>query len=995
MSLIPGELHLPKSGKNLERRINEGSTTRLNIEDPEEAEKLKKEQALRPQGMGSAEASIARRGHRRSIIATSEYVSNRFNQEEDEHARLSKNSSFHLNTLIDLKKAFDEADQDGSGALDEEEFISAFKNVRGIKGYDTEEQLCHLFMKIDANSDGTVDWDEFTNHILLEQSRYMANEDEEVTMHLYEEDEEDEGMQATSSASPNSPTAKRKQKQKMENRLDAISSISERIENKAHLQHLDMIERITWVSPLKSYLSAGRDGLLKLWSDRLVPQRTIRNGKGWITDIAVMGSQPMAVCSNDRTITFYDTYRSSLDMLGKIVNLDNVPLCCEYIRQSDHDLLIYADDKGLIYNYVLEDQWGSDATGPTAEVEIGSKKLTGMRLSGPIQVHSDWITQFKQQSQSTTLDLITSSMDCHLKLFDLEKRETKWSVMAHSRGVFGFDVCKAFNFIASCGVERDIMLWNPFTGTSIGMLTGHTASVQKIIVNEADNQLISLATDKVIKIWDLRTNKCMQTILDKEHYWPENRITALMFSEHKKCLVSGAVKLKERHRVKKTTLQASNPIIFALYNSNFGQVVTGDKQCTVNVYNVDNSEKVFSFDNVHNTAISAWCFDYSGRRLLTAGQDGSLKMWNFNNGQCLKLFTGFGEEEITCVAYVQEGSNRYVAAGGWNCKVCIWEDAASSAKANVLRTLEGDADDISCMCFCAISTAAVILATGTYDGEIVLWKLDGVQKAKRVTPEEVEGTANYHGGRTMERLLFLGNKESTLLGLRVDGCLFAWNITQMQMTHTKKLHHKRSVALRSMCIDDECCTLFTADSAGYVIVWSFDIESSDLVKRQFCYRAHNKAIVNIDYATKLSLLLTASADGRARLWTTNGIRIGDFGQPRPWRLHAWQTYAERETNHIELVDSDSEVDEEGGQYVGNPDDFVDSKDAFLENEGAYYLEQQRMNFFGAGRKDEKMRRKKRNMNFDLVLQRRLPLKNLSPIELPPSSKFYRGSTSRK
>ena len=117
----------------------------------------------------------------------------------------------------------------------------------------------------------------------------------------------------------------------------------------------------------------------------------------------------------------------------------------------------------------------------------------------------------------------------------------------------------------------------------------------------------------------------------------------------------------------------SNPIIFALYNSNFGQVVTGDKQCTVNVYNVDNSEKVFSFDNVHNTAISAWCFDYSGRRLLTAGQDGSLKMWNFNNGQCLKLFTGFGEEEITCVAYVQEGSNRYVAAGGWNCKVCIWE----------------------------------------------------------------------------------------------------------------------------------------------------------------------------------------------------------------------------------------------------------------------------------------------------------------------------------
>ena len=53
-----------------------------------------------------------------------------------------------------------EADEDGSGALDEEEFVNAFRNVKGMKGYRTEEQLCHLFMKIDANSDGTVDWDE-------------------------------------------------------------------------------------------------------------------------------------------------------------------------------------------------------------------------------------------------------------------------------------------------------------------------------------------------------------------------------------------------------------------------------------------------------------------------------------------------------------------------------------------------------------------------------------------------------------------------------------------------------------------------------------------------------------------------------------------------------------------------------------------------------------------------------------------------------------------
>jgi len=166
-SLIPGELHLPKKGKGLEQKIKSGQVTRLNLETEEKDE-------IRDEIEKEAQLFTARRGHRRSIMAGSDVFRKR--DDLDEERFVTKNASFHINTLIDLKKAFDQADEDGSGALDEEEFVNAFRNVKGIKGYKTEEQLCHLFMKIDANSDGTVYWDEFTNHILLEQSRYMANE---------------------------------------------------------------------------------------------------------------------------------------------------------------------------------------------------------------------------------------------------------------------------------------------------------------------------------------------------------------------------------------------------------------------------------------------------------------------------------------------------------------------------------------------------------------------------------------------------------------------------------------------------------------------------------------------------------------------------------------------------------------------------------------------------------------------------------------------------
>jgi hypothetical protein len=59
------------------------------------------------------------------------------------------------------------------------QFISVFRKI--FKQGHTELQLKHLFMKIDANSNGGVDWDEFSTYIMLEhQSTAMAREADAV-----------------------------------------------------------------------------------------------------------------------------------------------------------------------------------------------------------------------------------------------------------------------------------------------------------------------------------------------------------------------------------------------------------------------------------------------------------------------------------------------------------------------------------------------------------------------------------------------------------------------------------------------------------------------------------------------------------------------------------------------------------------------------------------------------------------------------------------------
>ncbi|CAK8691170.1 unnamed protein product [Clavelina lepadiformis] len=59
-----------------------------------------------------------------------------------------------------------EADADNGGGLDMDEFREAMRKTMGSE-IDVKE-LEMLFMKVDTNCDGAVDWDEYLSYMLLE-----------------------------------------------------------------------------------------------------------------------------------------------------------------------------------------------------------------------------------------------------------------------------------------------------------------------------------------------------------------------------------------------------------------------------------------------------------------------------------------------------------------------------------------------------------------------------------------------------------------------------------------------------------------------------------------------------------------------------------------------------------------------------------------------------------------------------------------------------------
>ena len=73
-------------------------------------------------------------------------------------------------------------------------------------------------------------------------------------------------------------------------------------------------------------------------------------------------------------------------------------------------------------------------------------------------------------------------------------------------------------------------------------------------------------------------------------------------------------------------------------------------------------------------------FDDTGRRLITGARDGTCKIWNFNNGHCLKVLRKDNNLEINDVKYTKIYNNKFIIHVGWDRRINIYDDDVTEVK---------------------------------------------------------------------------------------------------------------------------------------------------------------------------------------------------------------------------------------------------------------------------------------------------------------------------
>ena len=152
-----------------------------------------------------------------------------------------------------------------------------------------------------------------------------------------------------------------------------------------------------------------------------------------------------------------------------------------------------------------------------------------------------------------------------------------------------------------------------------------------------------MSTDNIIKVWDMRTNKCVQTMVDDNTYRVGSRVveslTVMTHDPRERRLITGVTELAAWRQAVRTREDQGHeyPVVGSLYNCEFDVAVSADEDGNIHVWNVDTGHRDERFTDAHpGSRLSALAFDVRERRLLTGASDGSVRMWNHNNGQLLK-----------------------------------------------------------------------------------------------------------------------------------------------------------------------------------------------------------------------------------------------------------------------------------------------------------------------------------------------------------------------
>lgn len=371
----------------------------------------------------------------------------------------------------------------------------------------------------------------------------------------------------------------------------------------------------------------------------------------------------------------------------------------------------------------------------------------------------DYVRTFDGHIEDVTVSAI--SADCKLAVsgsedmgvvaWDTASGDSLWNSDGHTGRVNCLAIPISQRWIVSGSNDGTVRLWDISSGQQLRILEGHIASVWSVAISPDGRWALSGAGDNTARLWELATGRCLRTFR-----WDGGGVLSVAFSPNGRwalaadwetiqqfsIAVGGSVSPSAISRPVGAAEQARQTDEFKanlrraselLRRERWGEavLVLSEARNSVSYRHADEAMELAARACHHGIKVgfhSGFCrrtlkentdgvvclaISANGRRALSGGWDGPLRLWDLASGRCVRTFGGHAESAPS-VQFAADGTRAISVA---DCeKLRVWELDTG----HCIYTLEGLAGRVNCV---ALSRDGRWAISGSNDQTLRVWDL--------------------------------------------------------------------------------------------------------------------------------------------------------------------------------------------------------------------------------------------------------------------------------
>lgn len=299
--------------------------------------------------------------------------------------------------------------------------------------------------------------------------------------------------------------------------------------------------------------------------------------------------------------------------------------------------------------------------------------ITKFQIDSGYKIHKETITGIAVSSNGSSV--FTTSQDSTLKMFSTSQKSLQRSVSFSNMALSSCILLPGDTTVMCSSWDNNVYFYSIAFGRRQDTLMGHDDAVSKI--HWCNNKLFSASWDSTVKVWSCVPSKVCGT--------KRNNFELLAELEHD----AGV-----------NTINAS---------SDGSLLVSGTKEGTVSIWDIADSSILHQLP-CHNGPIFAVALSPDERHVLSAGEDGCLKITDVQTGMLISSLPS-GEVQ-RCFRW----NGQTVLSGNNSGELLVWDLVGG----RILERIAGHADAVTCMW---MNEPCNTIITGSADRQLLFWKL--------------------------------------------------------------------------------------------------------------------------------------------------------------------------------------------------------------------------------------------------------------------------------